>query len=73
MENQHLNQVHVMQSAVGNKHVFATNVLLWNRDYHSQMKALGKKQGVTPGMLCYIYCSLGQFVQLLRTQQIELV
>ena len=73
MENQHLNQVHAMQSAVGNKHVFATNVLLWNHDHHSQMKTLGKKQGVAPGMLCYRYCSLGQFVQLLGTQEIELV
>ena len=45
--------------------------LLWNRDYHSQMKTLGKKCGVAPGMFCYRYCSLGQFVQLWRTEQID--
>ena len=71
MENRHMNQVHAMRSGVGNKHVFPRNVLLWNRDYHSQMKTLGIKRGVAWGMLCYRYCSLGQFVQLLQTQQID--
>ena len=71
MENRHMNQVHAMRSAVGNKDVFPRNVLLWNRDYHSQMKTLGIKRGVAWGMLCYRYCSLGQFVQLLQKQQID--
>lgn len=62
MANQHMNQVNAVWSAIG-KHMFPTNTLknyhlLRDRYHRPQMKTLGQKRGVAPGMLCSRYCSL---------------